>query len=142
VWEKKTNDGTVHDWDNLYAWSTGAPYKETGSLFTSFLDSVNGGGGYAGANGWRVPTMAELQSIVLDFPCSGSLGYAGCSCAVPCIDGMFGLTQPGNFFYWTTTPYLPDPLGVRGVNFNYHGYATTPQKIHSGYVRAVRGGLN
>jgi hypothetical protein len=40
-----------------------------------------------------------------------------------------------NFFCWTTTPYLPDPLGVRGVNFNYHGYATTPQKICSRSAR-------
>jgi hypothetical protein len=83
VWEKKTNlDGTPnltdpHDADNTYTWSTGAPWKEDGTAFTSFLGTLNSSV-FAGASGWRLPTFAELQTIVAAPSCAGSL----CACSV------------------------------------------------------------
>ena len=33
VWEKKTNDSSVHDEGNTYTWSTGSPYEESGTVY-------------------------------------------------------------------------------------------------------------
>ena len=54
VWEKKDsldhvpNSGDPHDADNGYTWGIGA---ENGGTFIQFLAVLNGGGGFAGANG-------------------------------------------------------------------------------------------
>src|SRR5262245_53478532 len=83
---------------------------ENGTAFTSFLDALNGSG-FASANGWRLPTMPELQTIVKDFACVGAFDFSGCECSTaPCIDPTFGLT--GFTFYWTSTPYLSDATQV------------------------------
>ncbi len=152
VWEKKTQDASVHDVTNIYTWSTGAPWNPDGTAFTDFLGTVNGVG-FAGANDWRVPTLAELQTILLDFPCSGRFGGLECSCALNCIDGIFGPTQfQGNNLYWSSTvdsvwpnpKYPQDPWGVAwGVGFweGDVGTAFEGGPGSSGSVRAVRGGL-
>jgi hypothetical protein len=152
VWEKKDNlDGTQnlsdpHDADNTYTWSTGAPYAENGTAFTGFLTDATTGmnvTGFAGASGWRLPTLAELQSIVLDFKCTGAGGSSTCSCgSSPCIDATFGPTQSLDF-YWPATSYLPSsPRGAWGVAFDagdvIGGFSKTG---NLDYVRAVRGGL-
>jgi hypothetical protein len=149
VWEKKTNlDGTQnyadpHDADNDYTWSTGgAPYKENGPAFTSFLSMMDAGGGFAGANGWRLPTIAELQTIVLDFACTGIGGGSRCNCpSSPCINPALdpANTQPGAF-YWSATSYLASA----GVAWYVHHDGTasyTDQHAAYAYVRAARGGL-
>ncbi len=148
VWEKKQNqDGSPnfadpHDADNTYTWSTGAPYKENGTAFTSVLATLNSGEGFAGANGWRLPTMAELETIVLDFPCTG----ANCSCPSSfCVDPALEETQVGWDGYWSATSYLPAPVYAWSVTF-LNGYfivfTSFPNgKAHGLYVRAVRGGM-
>src|SRR5215471_7514636 len=89
TWEKKDNGGGVHDKDNFYAYST-ASYKEDGTAFATFLtDSLTGLNvvGFGGANGWRLPTLAELQTIVLDFECKGVGFSPACVCpSSPCIE--------------------------------------------------------
>jgi hypothetical protein len=106
VWEKKTTDTSVHDEGNLYTWSTGSN-NEDGTAFTSFLGTLNGEGGFAGANGWRLPTLAELQTIVPDVPCDGP---------DPCIDPTFGPTQ--SYYYWSATSYVPVPSDAWAVAFS------------------------
>src|SRR5262249_3783017 len=93
TWEKKTKaDATANhsdedDADNDSTWRTGAPYGGSGTAFTSFLTTLNGGSGLAGANNWRIPKLVELQTLVLDYNCAGSSGNPGCSCSVsPCVD--------------------------------------------------------
>jgi hypothetical protein len=91
VWEKKNNrDGTAdygnaHDADNRYTWSEASvpPFREDGTAFSNFLPFLMFEGAFLGTGvGWRIPTFAELQSTVLDFPCSGS----SCSCPEsPCV---------------------------------------------------------
>jgi hypothetical protein len=49
----------------------------------SFLSSVNGDGGFGGANGWRLPTLAELQTTMLDYTCTGAGGGATYVCITP-----------------------------------------------------------
>ena len=137
TWEKKTDDGSVHDWDDLYTWTTGAPYKENGTAFTSFLSTVNSGGGLGGSNGWRLPTLAELQTIVLDFECSA----ASCTCpSTPCVDPALeaSTTQPA--YFWSVTSSVPAPDDVLGVGFS-GGQVGVSLKTFTGYVRTVRGGL-
>ena len=132
VWEKKTDDGTVHDWDNTVMWSSydGDLTDEDGTAFTTFLSGLNSGAGFAGANGWRLPTLAELGTILLpESPCT----------ADPCIDStVFGFTH-GNFYKSaTTTAFNPEYVWEVGFSVADVGDASKPA---DSYVRAVRGGL-
>lgn len=138
IWEKKTDDGGVNDWDNTYTWTNGDadPTDEDGTAFTVFLSSLNSGGGFAGASGWRLPTVAELLTIPLPepYPCTTN----------PCIDPVFGPTKSGNgYFTATTNPGIPD--FVWGVSFGDCGLGgcvgTNTKALSGAYVRAVRGGL-
>jgi hypothetical protein len=131
-WEKKTHDATVHDVDNLYSSSAGGDgfAAADGTAFTSFLATLNSGGCFAGQCDWRMPTIYELQTIVLQaYPCA----------TIPCIDQtVFGPTAAD--YYWSATPLATDPTNAWNVFFNagYAGYSHTGSSY---YVRAVRGGL-
>ncbi len=149
VWEKKTGTtGLQLDFDqpqhvnNAYSWSTGAPYSGTGTIFTDFLSTVNGGEAFAGANDWRLPTLAELQTIELDCACMGRGGGPTCSCGVyPCIDDVFG---PTGFVYWSATEYTPDPgvaWVVPFVPISVGSNGSVADKSATLWVRAVRGGF-
>lgn len=138
VWEKKTtavgsgtNFADPHDVDNAYSWnSTGLPpYAENGTAYTEFLANLNAGG-FAGANGWRLPTFAELQTILLPeaFPCTTS----------PCIDPIFGPTQSSP--YWSATTYAGNPFVAWYVVFNVGEWGGLFKNVNY-YVRAVRGGF-
>jgi hypothetical protein len=151
VWEQKDNlDGSLndsdpHDADNEYAWSTGGPpYKEDGTAFTGFLTTLNGGGGFAGANGWRLPTLAELQTILADFPCTGAGGGTTCLCtSMPCIAFNDSNTQSGH--YWSATSDVPLSNYAWLVYFDAGGVGLNGNilndKVYDNFVRAVRGGL-
>ena len=54
IWEVKTNDGTIHDKDNMYGWD------ELESAVIATLNSKN----FGGFSDWRVPDIKELASIV------------------------------------------------------------------------------
>ena len=149
TWEKKTDEVVpdIHDVDVKYAWSTG-PDDPDGTAFTVFLDTLNGGdggvgdcdssdgvtqsGGFAGHCDWRVPTIAELQTILLEpYPCSTD----------PCIDtDVFGPTV--SELYWSSTRSTAYPDSAWTVFFADDGYAFDDAfKTDEWHVRAVRGGL-
>jgi Protein of unknown function (DUF1566) len=99
-WEQKTDDTTVHDRDNVYSWSmlSGGSTPANGTVFTTFLATLTGGC-FAGHCDWRLPTLAELQTITLaPDPCDTS----------PCIDGIFGPTAPAP--YWSSIRELGVPF--------------------------------
>ena len=132
-WEQKTDDGTVHSKDNQYSWSTSADGDVTdadGTAFSDFLASLNTSGCFAGQCNWRLPTQAELQTILLGpYPCTTS----------PCIDqGIFGPTVAG--FYWSATTNAT-PLGFAWLVFFFDGFVDLDSKTYDFYVRAVRAGL-
>ncbi|MBW2505048.1 MAG: DUF1566 domain-containing protein [Deltaproteobacteria bacterium] len=146
MWEKKDDFGGVHDKDNKYVWSTGPPYGPTGSAFTSFLVELNGGtsddgntitGCFANHCDWRLPSIEELQTILLkSFPCFID----------PCINPVFGPTQDGDdSMYWSDTTYsgFTDGVSAWGVWFGglRSGEVSYYSKSAYQYVRAVRGGL-
>jgi hypothetical protein len=139
VWEKKDDSGSVHDKDNTYTWSTGAPYKEDGTLFSSFLFVLNVST-FGGANGWRVPTLAELQTIVLDFKCKGSGGGPTCTCpSSPCVDPALDAANTQALPYWTSSSTISYPFYAWTPGFS-NGNVFVFQKFFSQQVRAVRGG--
>ena len=127
VWEKKTDDSSVHDVDNTYSWSTGSLVKEDGTVFTTFLNTLNDGG-FGGSNGWRLPSFYELNTLV-------EPGYPNCS-APPCTAVPGETVSSG---YWSSSTYRSAPFGAWGVFFNGGG-GFTAYKTLTLYARAVRGG--
>ena len=137
MWEQKdaVSDSTVdltnpRDVDNNYTWSISSGPPD-GTAFTDFLARLNGDIASASASNqlgghrdWRLPTSAELQTIL---DCNFS----------PCIDPTFGPTAAAG--YWSSTSVASGPgsawvasFGVGGVNGG--------SKSSVVRVRAVRGG--
>jgi Protein of unknown function (DUF1566) len=156
-WEKKT--GTVgaivlcdtttcsdpHDVNNAYRWSSSGSAPD-GGAFTSFLATLNGGatgvgncassdgssqtGGFVNHCDWRLPTVAELRTILLaQFPSCGTS---------PCIDATFGPT--GDSHYWSSTTTALSVTAAFSVRFD-NGNFTAVEKTTFFRVRAVRGGI-
>ena len=123
--------GNPHDADNLYTWST-ASTNENGAAFRDFLTDATTGlnvTGFAGANGWRLPTLAELQSIVLDYACTGAGGGPTCNCGSdPCIDGTFDSANTQSDFYWSATSYLPSRTPPGACSSSMATSTTSPRR--------------
>lgn len=110
-----------------------------GTVFTDLLARLNGIIAFSqrieqlgGHSDWRLPTSAELQSILLEpSPCSEP----------PCIDPVFAPTQAD--WYWTSTSST-DNLGAWGVDFG-SGFPVSGAvvgvvgKTSIVFARAVRG---
>ena len=128
-WEKKSDDATVHDKDNTYSLS--ATGTANGTVFTSFLTTLNSAGCFADQCDWRLPTVYELQTILSgSYPCATD----------PCIDeGTFGPT--GSNTYWSVTARADDGynwyVGFSDASVDTYGFGNGDART----VRAVRGGL-
>ncbi len=146
MWEKKLDCGGVIANNprcvaNTYNWSRSPAVSEpNGTLFALFLGTLNGlSSGVLGFNcfaqhcDWRIPTMGELQSILVKFP----------NCAAgPCIDPIFDPTTTGNYFSSTQDAsnfFLPFAWGIAFVTFPPRAERQIgKQEFH--FARAVRGG--
>jgi hypothetical protein len=137
-WEKKTDDGGVHDMSNTYTWtntSDGDYTDPDGTAFTVFLAALNRPPCFAGHCDWRLPKVnrdgdpAELETILLaPYPCV----------RFPCIDPIFGPTAA--FTYWSATTIAVNPALAWYVDF-FSGGVGFGNKDFDRYVRAVRAGL-
>jgi hypothetical protein len=153
MWERKTGAGGAsvdcstttcsapHIVNNAYKWCLDANSDFTcdnpgnppdGGAFTDFLAKVNSGAGLGGHSDWRVPTIAELQTIVdvTKGNCGGGSGA--------CISPVFGPTVSD--FYWSASTFAESPDSAWIVSF-VHDISGPGSKTIGHYVRAVRGGL-
>lgn len=131
-WERKTDDSSVHDKDNLYAWTAvDAGTAADGTVFTGFLSNLNTEP-FAGQHDWRLPSRTEFQTI---------LGQPSPCTPGPCIDeAMFGPTAANSC--WSATTVGDSPRLVWIVNlFSGHVDRALKEKRPWVAVRAVRGGL-
>jgi len=145
-WEKKDSVGdgpslgNPHDVDNLYTWSLSGDTFRSGTAFTDFLARLDasesldgrseGGLCFAGHCDWRLPTVAELQSI-RDFSVPGR------GSGPSCIDPVFGPTVNG---YWSATTVATLPSYAWALAFGSDGMDGGGKFATLG-VRAVRAGL-
>jgi hypothetical protein len=140
MWEKKSDDGSIHDWDNTYTWGmSSSPFTMNGTMVTTFLAALNAGGGFAGHTDWRIPNRHELDSIAnLEnaFPAVSSAFNTGC--AASCTVTSCSCTK--SFDYWSSSTYQDSPDSAWIVYFG-DGSVFADLKSTTIYVRAVRGGL-
>ncbi len=130
MWEKLSDDGTVHDWNNTYTWE---------DAFTDKIATLNSGFGFAYYKDWRLPNVNELQTLA-DY---GRAGPAidpvfNTSCAPGCTVTTCSCTQADG--YWSSTTYQFNPVYAWPVNL-FDGSVGLSDKTFDFYARAVRGGL-
>lgn len=136
MWEKKSDDGGLHDKDNAYVWS-GNGAQET---IWDWLDDVNaeGGAGFAGYNDWRIPNFKELQTLA---------HYGRVTPATPeafnsnCVAGATVLTGSctAGATYTSSTTWARSPSMAWGMRLQ-DGFSSLSDKTAGLRVRAVRGG--
>ena len=129
MWEKKSDDGSIHDKDNLYTWSDAL------GVFVPALNSS----AFAGYSDWRLPNAKELNGIV-DYEGSGSLdAYPAfnLACASSCTVMACSCTLDSR--YWSSTTNWFDPTMAEFVGFALgDSFAASKTELYA--ARAVRGG--
>ncbi len=129
VWEKLSDDGSIHDRDNTYSWT---------NAFAVKIAALNAGGGFAGRTDWRVPNRKELEIILnaeVHNPAVSAIFHTGCVPGSTVLTGS--CTRPS--YYWSSSSYAYDPTRAWRVGFDF-GAVGAGFKADALYVRGVRGG--
>ena len=129
TWEKLADDGSIHDWDNTYSWTTAFSAKVATLNSTSF----------AGHTDWRLPNVNEPQSLI-DFgtfnpAVSGAFNSGG----VPgCMVTTCSCTRSS--YYWPSTSSQSSPTLAWTVFFGSGLVGNSSKSTSTYFARAVRGG--
>ncbi len=129
VWEKLSDDDSIHDWNNVYAWTDAFAAKIATLNSTSF----------AGHSDWRVPNLVELESlrnVAASDPAAYSTFTTGCVAACT----VLTCSCSGSSYYWSSTTVALYP-SLAWYVYGFDGYAGGINRQDSLHVRAVRGGL-
>ncbi len=103
--------------------------------------------GFAEHSDWRIPTVEELQSIVLYTGARSSVdpAFEGAMCGSPgmmCADITMPKCSCTNALlaYWSATTAAPDPSSPWEISFEHGAVDSKSKTTTANFVRAVRGG--
>jgi len=152
VWEKQSDDNSVHDLDNLYTWQEAFTVhvatlnnqcqKNESLPCSSSADCAPVGGkcGFAGKRDWRVPNYKELVSILNLQNFDPSISPAFNTNCVKDATVLTGSCTAAND-YWSSTSFV-FATDAWFVNFAKGNVGSGPKSGQGkNHVRAVRGGL-
>ncbi len=126
MWEKLSDDGGLHDTDDVYTWANAFSDK------IATLNATN----FAGHADWRLPNINELQTLskydssepsidgVFKTACTAGCSTATCSCA-----------STAGYWSATTVAAVPSNAWLGGWA---HGFMSSRAKSGANKVRAVR----
>lgn len=127
-WEKKSDDGTIHDKDNTYTW------EDAFAVHVATLNIEK----FAGYTDWRLPNLKELLSTVDSqnfYPAVSPAFNTNCVANATVLTGSCTAS-----LYWSSTSFTFNPDGAWLAFFSF-GTPTGAGKESNASVRAVRGGL-
>jgi hypothetical protein len=132
VWEKFSDDGSIHDRDNRFDWN--GAFAKAATLNAT---------GFAGHTDWRVPNVNELHSLVDYSATSPAIRLAfnlGCSLGCSVLDCSCSASGLG--LHWTSTTAAPGFGRAFALRFDDGTLFTAPVNPPAPMaVRAVSGGL-
>ena len=137
TWEKKSDDGTIHDKDDTYN------FTDAIGVFIAGLNTAS----FGGHNDWRLPNRFELDTLVdlgEQNPATPSTFNDNCGAQssgnVGCTVTTCNCTPPVAYWTSTTFPTVPPQLPYAWNVYFFLGNTGFDYKLNPNYVRAVRGG--
>lgn len=128
MWEKLSDDDTIHDKDTSYTWV---------NAFASKITTLNSES-FAGYDDWRVPNRFELETLLS--LASGNLATYSAfdtGCVAMCTVTACSCTQPD--YYWSSSTSQYQSAEAWYVDFDVGG-TNVRLKTSNYFVRAVRAG--
>ena len=133
-WEKKSDDGSIHDQDNVYTWGQAvSPYSMNGTMVTTFLAELNTPPCFADFCDWRIPNVREL-AMLANFGAFHPATFAAfnTACTAGCTVTACSCTHSG--YHWSSSSVQTFPSHAWFVNLEYGG-VTANDKTTNEYVR-------